>query len=480
MHRNDPIIALATPPGRGAVGMVRISGANLRPWAEALLGRPLQTRYAHRIRLTDAGAQLIDEVIAIYFEAPNSYTGENVLEIQGHGGPVVLHLVQQRCLAVAAQIAPDGQPWLSRLRPARPGEFTERAFLNHKLDLAQAEAVADLIDASTERAARSASRSLSGAFSKEIQMLLDELTRLRLLIETGFDFPEEDVDSISDQDVRRQLDGLQQRLGLVLQRSQQGALLREGLRVVIAGQPNAGKSSLLNALVGAERAIVTAIAGTTRDPLTEALSIDGVPLHIVDTAGLRDKQDPQLDAVERIGIERAWAQIDLADAVLLLSDITRRSDPQHQRRDQDIENQLRQRLGERVPIVYLWNKSDALQPADMPWPDRGLTLSAKTGQGLPALRQQLLQLAGFEQHASEDIYMARTRHLQALRQVQQHLGQAQQQLTILPSSGAKASVARELLAEDLRQAQQALAQITGAFDADDLLGLIFSRFCIGK
>jgi tRNA modification GTPase len=458
------------------VGIVRISGTKLQPFANALFGRHLIARHAHLLILKDDQDQPIDEVIALYFQGPNSYTGEDVLELQGHGGPVVMRMVQQRCIAVAQQLDSCGQTVLPLLRPARPGEFTERAFLNQKLDLTQAEAVADLIDASTERAARSASSSLSGAFSQDVQQLLDRLTHLRMLVEACLDFPEEDIDFIQQADARGQLGQLQQHVAQTLQRSQQGALLREGLRVVIAGQPNAGKSSLLNALAGAERAIVTPLAGTTRDTLTETLSIDGVPLHIIDTAGLRDPADPAVDLVEKIGIERAWQQIQQADVVVLLSDITQQADETHRQRDAEIEGQLRQQLPHVVPVLRVWNKIDAQgSMAQQPERHDALALSAKTGYGLQDLRGQLLAIAGWDSSAPEGVHMARQRHLQALQQVQQHLSAADAHIP----QGAR-HVPLDLVAEELRLAQQALAQITGAFGADDLLGVIFSRFCIGK
>jgi tRNA modification GTPase len=484
-HHRDPILAPATPPGRGAVGIVRISGPALHDFAQALFGRPLQARHAHHLTLPDGNQQAIDQVIALFFRAPHSYTGEDVLEIQGHGGPVVMQIILRRCLELASQTGPDGQALLPHLRTARPGEFTERAFLNHKLDLAQAEAVADLIDASTERAARGASQSLSGAFSKDIARLLEDLTQLRMLIEACLDFPEEDIDFIEQANARGQLQQLTQHLGHTLQRSRQGALLREGLRVVIAGQPNAGKSSLLNALAGFERAIVTPQAGTTRDVLSETLSIDGVPLHITDTAGLRDTDDAQLDPVEKIGIERAWAQLEQADAVILLSDITCAQDAVHRQSDARIEAQLRRRQQGQVPVLRVWNKTDAWAKESAA-PPPGLHVSAKTGQGLDELRQRLLELAGWDQQAGEGLYLARERHLQALRQVQLHLQQAQLHLpaqtteTTQTTQTAGVAGALDLLAEELRLAQTALGQITGALDADDLLGVIFSRFCIGK
>jgi len=395
-----------------------------------------------------------------------------VLELQAHGGPVVLQLLLARCLEAAAE--PDQTahaPRLPALRLAQPGEFTERAFLNGKIDLAQAEAVADLIDASTEAAARSASRSLSGALSHEVQLLRDALIQLRMLVEATLDFPEEEIDFLRSSDARGQLQRLQQRLAQVMQRTQQGALLREGIKVVIAGQPNAGKSSLLNALAGAELAIVTPIAGTTRDRVQQTIQIEGVPLHVIDTAGLRESSDE----VERIGIARAWEAISTADAVLFLHDLTRTDEPSYRAADAAIENALAQRLPARVPLIDVWNKSDCAptaHPAQIA-PDRpAIALSARTGQGLDALRRTLLQVAGW-QAAPEGVYIARARHVQALQAVQNHLQQANALLDA-------PDLPLDLLAEELRLAQNALNTITGEFSSDDLLGVIFSRFCIGK
>ena len=476
-RHQDPIVAIATAPGRGAVGMVRVSGTGLRGLAEQLTGKRLQPRLATYGAFLDAAGQPIDQGLALFFPAPHSYTGQDVLELQAHGGPVVLQLLLKRCLQAAAQ--PDaltGQPLLAGLRAAEPGEFTQRAFLNDKIDLAQAEAIADLIDASTETAARSAARSLSGEFSQEIAALLAQLTHLRMLVEATLDFPEEDIDFIEQADAKGQLQRLMARLEAVMQRAQQGAILREGIKVVIAGQPNAGKSSLLNALAGAELAIVTPIAGTTRDKVSQLLQIDGVPLHVVDTAGLRDAELPGVDEVEKIGIARAWAEIQSADAVLFLRDLTRQlgsSDEAHSYRaaDQAIAQALSRQLPAATPVLQVWNKTDAAPPEARLSAD-GLHISAKTGDGLDALRQQLLQLVGW-QSAPEGVFMARERHLQALRRVQAQLHQAQSQLWC-------AAPALDLLAEDLRQAQQALSQITGEFTPDDLLGEIFSKFCIGK
>jgi tRNA modification GTPase len=462
----DPIAAIATAPGRGAVGIVRVSGRGLQPLVLALCGRPLKPREASYLPFLDAAGQPIDQGLAIFFPGPYSFTGEDVLELQAHGGPVVLQLLLARCLAAAAEEHPGHTgPLLPHLRLARPGEFTERAFLNGKLDLAQAEAIADLIDASTEAAARSASRSLSGEFSREIGTLLDALVHLRMLVEATLDFPEEEIDFLLKADALGQLSKLQQALQTVMGRARQGALLREGIRVVIAGQPNAGKSSLLNALAGAELAIVTPVAGTTRDKVQQTIQIEGVPVHVVDTAGLRESADE----VEQIGIARAWEAIAEADAVLFLHDLTRKYAPDYIAADQDVARLMAEKIAVKVPVVHVWNKLDAATDAP---PLEGLGLSAKTGAGLEVLRQKLLALAGW-QATSEGVYMARERHVQALQRVQVHLELAQARL-------AEQAQALDLLAEELRLAQNALGEITGQFSADDLLGVIFSQFCIGK
>jgi tRNA modification GTPase len=449
---DQPIAAIATAPGRGAVGIVRVSAKDVRPVIAALCGRELPPRQAVYGPFRAADGSAIDQGLAIHFPAPHSYTGEDVLELQAHGGPVVLQLLLARCLEAGAAMA---------LRVAEPGEFTQRAFLNGKLDLAQAEAIADLIDASTEAAARSATRSLAGEFSREVHALRDALIHLRMLVEATLDFPEEEIDFLQKADAQGQLDRLQANLARVMQRAHQGALLREGISVVIAGQPNAGKSSLLNALAGAELAIVTPIAGTTRDIVRETIQIEGVPLHVIDTAGLREGGD----AVEQIGIARAWGQIGEADAVVFLHDLTRAASPEYQQGDAAIAA----KLPKDVPVVEVWNKADAV---DLRAPTPALLLSAKTGQGLDALRRKLLEIAGW-QAAPEGVFIARERHLHALRRVDAHLMEAAGLL-------ARQAQALDLLAEELRLAQNALSEITGEFSADDLLGVIFSRFCIGK
>jgi len=491
-HHNDAIIAVATAPGRGAVGIVRVSGKKLAAFSRALCVRVLQPRVATYLPLNDKDAAPIDQVLALYFQGPNSYTGEDVLELQAHGGPVVLQMIVARCFEVAvAQVAKDtvntsdgDKQILPNLRLAKPGEFTERAFLNHKLDLAQAEAVADLIDASTEAAARGASRSLAGAFSQEIEQLRSALIHLRTLVEATLDFPEEEIDFLQQADARGQLSRLQDNLARVMQKTQQGALLREGVRVVIAGQPNAGKSSLLNALAGAELAIVTPIAGTTRDAVQQTIQIDGVSVHVVDTAGLREKQEA--DEVERIGIDRAWRHIEGADAVLFVHDVLRKEEPAYQAADTEIAETLERSLPKQIPVVHIWNKTDALSEVatkgrqersqDTALQDedvQDIHISAKTGFGLDALRQELLRIAGWQGGASEGLYMARARHVQALDEVHTHFAIAQAHLT-------QKAPALDVLAEELRLAQNALNAITGEFSSDDLLGVIFSSFCIGK
>ena len=466
-RQHDPIAAIATAPGRGAVGIVRVSGRRLEPLIPALCGgRMLKPREATYLPLRAADGSPIDHGLAIYFAAPHSYTGEDVLELQAHGGPVVLQLLLARCLQAGAELgAVNGLPRLAGLRLARPGEFTERAFLNGKIDLAQAEAVADLIDASTEAAARSASRSLAGEFSREIHGLRDALIHLRMLVEATLDFPEEEIDFLQKADARGQLARLRQQLEAVMQHARQGALLREGIKVVIAGQPNAGKSSLLNALAGAELAIVTPVAGTTRDKVQQTIQIDGVPLHVIDTAGLRDSEDE----VEKIGIARAWTEIGAADVVLFLHDLTRSGTDPYRQADAAIVRTLAQTLPASVPVLDVWNKIDA---AGVALPKTGLALSAKTGDGLAELRKKLLELAGW-QATAEGVYIARERHVQALQRVKTHLDTAAEQLA------AQAQLL-ELLAEELRLGQNALNEITGEFTSDDLLGVIFSSFCIGK
>ena len=451
----DPIVAIATAPGRGAVGIVRASGADLSPLIAALCGRTLAPRVATYGPFRGADGEAIDQGLAIHFPAPHSYTGEDVLELQAHGGPVVLQLLLARCLQA-----------LPGARLADPGEFTQRAYLNDKLDLAQAEAVADLIDASTEAAARSAGRSLAGAFSAEVHALGERIVQLRMLVEATLDFPEEEIDFLEKADARGRLDAIAQAVQATLARARQGALLREGLRVVLAGQPNVGKSSLLNALAGAELAIVTPIPGTTRDRVSETIQIEGVPLHVIDTAGLRGEHEAS-DEVERIGIGRSWQAIHEADAVVFLHDLTRRGDPAYEAGDAAIAAQL----PAGVVVLQVFNKLDAAGPGTG-LPAGAIGLSARTGDGLEALRRALLAQAGW-QASPDGVFIARARHVDALQRTQAHLQQA-------IALAARRDAALDLLAEELRLAHDSLGEITGAMTADDLLGVIFSRFCIGK
>ncbi len=453
-HR-DPIVAITTASGRGAVGIVRLSGSDLSGLIVSLCGRSLEPRKATLVSFLDAGGEAIDQGLALDFPAPNSYTGEHVLELQAHGGPVVLQLILGRCLEAGAHIG---------LRLADPGEFTQRAFLNDKLDLAQAEAVADLIDASTEAAARSAGRALAGVFSARIGALSEQFVRLRMLVESTLDFPEEELEFLQKAGARAQLGDLQVALDEVIDGARQGALLRDGMRVVLAGQPNVGKSSLLNALAGAELAIVTAIPGTTRDRVSETIQIEGVPVHVIDTAGLRADEHTG-DEVERIGIGRSWQAIGDADAVVFLHDLTRQGESDYDAAEAGIAARLPMDA-----VLHVYNKSDAAALPTLP--PHAITLSARTGEGLEVLRRELLLRAGWRP-LQDGVLIARARHLQALTRAREHLADA-------IAHAARDDAALDLLAEDLRMAHLALADITGQFTADDLLGEIFSRFCIGK
>jgi tRNA modification GTPase len=453
----EPIVAIATGPGRGGIGIVRVSGGDLAPVLDGLLGPragQLVPRVALHAPFLGADGAPIDDGIALLFAAPHSYTGENVLELQGHGGPVVLRLIVERCLEAGRGVG---------LRIARPGEFTQRAFLNDRLDLAQAEAVADLIDASTELAARSAVRSLAGEFSRRVHALHDALVELRMLVEATLDFPEEEIDFLQKADAAGRLAGLQRDLERLLAQSRQGAVLREGLDVVLVGAPNVGKSSLLNALAGKEVAIVTAVPGTTRDRIAQTISVDGIPLNIIDTAGLR----ATADEVEKIGIERTLAELARADAVLHLVDALRPDD------DEDVMQQVHARVGRGVPVLTVLNKIDLGAPPPRVEGAR-VWLSARTGAGVDLLRGELKRIAGWERDTTgETLVLARARHVEALERARLHLERA-------AGHAAQRDSALDLFAEELRLAGNALAEITGEFTADDLLGVIFSRFCIGK
>ena len=437
----DTIAAIATAAGRGGIGVVRLSGPDAAPFLQGLLGRELRPRRATYAQFLDAAGEALDAGIALWFPAPHSYTGEHVVELQGHGGRQVLQLILERCLELGARIA-------------EPGEFSRRAFLNGKLDLAQAEAVADLIDAGSRQAARGALRTLRGEFSQRVNALKDALVHLRMLVEATLDFPDEDIDFLKQADAWGQLAEISQKLDAVFAAARQGALLREGLNVVLIGQPNVGKSSLLNRLAGFEAAIVTEVAGTTRDTVREAIQIDGVPLHIIDTAGLRESQDP----IERLGIERTWAAVEKADVAVLLVDAQHGVGAE--------EAVILKRLPA-IPVLTAHNKIDlagetARAGAGEVW------LSAHNGTGVDLLARQLLELAGW-QGSGEGEFTARARHLQALASAREHL-----------QATSAAGQQLEFFAEELRLAHAALAEITGEYTADDLLGDIFSRFCIGK
>ncbi len=446
----DPIVAIATAPGRGGIGVVRVSGPHLGPFIYKLLTRELTPRHAHYLPFMDGNHQLIDQGIALYFPNPHSYTGEDVLELQGHGGPAVLQQLLKRCLSVGESYG---------LRLAGPGEFTQRAFLNDKIDLAQAEAVADLIDASSEAAARAAASSLSGEFSRRVTRLAEAIVQLRMLVEATLDFPEEEIEFLEKYQARSRLDILLSDLDAIIVQSRQGMVLREGLHVVLAGEPNVGKSSLLNALAGQDLAIVTEIAGTTRDKVTQVIHLQGVPVTIIDTAGLRETTD----LIESIGIERTWDEISRADVVLHLVDATQPVSPL------DIEIDL---VRSRNSIVLtVMNKNDLLIDASSV-SDESMSISARTGAGLDQLKSKLLEIAGWNP-GQESPWLARQRHIDALEQSRMHL-------LLATEHAAQSDRVLDLFAEELRLSHDCLGQITGKMTPDDLLGEIFSRFCIGK
>ena len=450
----ETIVAQATAPGRGGIGILRVSGPKAVEVAQAVLGKCPKPRMADYLPFKDADGTVLDQGIALYFKSPNSFTGEDVLELQGHGGQVVLDLLLKRILQL------DG------VRLARPGEFSEQAFLNDKLDLAQAEAIADLIDATSEQAARSALKSLQGEFSNKVNQLVDSVIYLRTYVEASIDFPDEEIDFLADGKIEAKLREIITQLDLVRSEAKQGSILREGMRVVIAGRPNAGKSSLLNALAGREAAIVTDIAGTTRDVLREHIHIDGMPLHIIDTAGLREATDE----VERIGISRAWTEIEQADRIILMLDS---SDPDSQNIEK-VRSEFLSKLPNNMPVTIVRNKVDLSGEAVGLKEENGTTticLSAQTHQGVDLLREHLKQAMGF-QTGMEGGFLARRRHLDALEKAAEHLQIGLVQLTEFHAG--------ELLAEELRLVQANLSEITGQFTSDDLLGNIFSSFCIGK
>ncbi|WP_078121844.1 tRNA uridine-5-carboxymethylaminomethyl(34) synthesis GTPase MnmE [Thiosocius teredinicola] len=445
---NDTIAAIATPPGRGGVGIVRVSGKKVGDIARGLIGRLPQRRVATFSRFLDSTGQSIDEGILLYFAAPASFTGEDILELQGHGGPVVMDMLLQRVVELGARLA-------------QPGEFSRRAFLNDKLDLAQAEAIADLIDSQTAAAARSAVRTMSGRFSDEVHELVDEITGLRMYVEAAIDFPEEEIDFLADSHITEKLDAIARQIDTLQKRARTGTLLRDGMTLVIAGLPNAGKSSLMNALTGEDSAIVTHIPGTTRDVLRERIDLDGLPVHLIDTAGLRDTEDE----VEKEGVRRAREQIARADHALWVFD---------DETDPEAKGLAHADLPAELPLTLVRNKTDLTGIAsgiDLSSQPPQIRLSAKTGEGMAELRDYLKSLVHFE-GADEGDFSARRRHLNAIARAAE--------LIMCGQAALLDGRAGELLAEDLRQAQLALSEITGEFTADDLLGEIFSSFCIGK
>jgi len=453
MTRKLPIIAVATAPGKAGVGVVRISGQNLSGLISALFHKKLSPRQANLLTLCDEHGQAIDQLIAIYFVGPASFTGEDVLELQCHGGPQLLELVIKRCLELGKD---EG------LVISEPGEFTLRAYLNNKIDLTQAEAIADLIDAQSEAAVRSAARSLQGAFSDDINSLIEEITQLRILVESTLDFPEEEIEFLENAQARQRLAAVKEKLQALRAGAKQGKILRDGIQLVLAGAPNVGKSSLLNRLAGEEVAIVTPIAGTTRDRVKESITIEGVPMHIIDTAGLRDTED----VVEAKGIERSWEAIRLADLVIFLTDAESRA------QQDEIRAQILSELPPKCAVLELMNKSDLLRDTPTATSPNTLLISAKTGVGIEQLKQKILELVGWS-GSQEGAILARRRHLDCIERAAEHIEKSEQ-------FAANGNNSLELFAEELSLAQRHLGEITGKLLPDDLLGKIFSQFCIGK
>lgn len=453
MTRQLPIIAVASAPGKAGVGVVRISGKNLKAIIQALFQKALIPRQANLLTLRDSDGQAIDQLIAIYFSAPASFTGEDVLELQCHGGPQLLELVMKRCLELGKN---EG------LVIAEPGEFSLRAYLNNKIDLAQAEAIADLIDAQSEAAVLGAARSLQGTFSDDINALIEEITQLRILVESTLDFPEEEIEFLENAQAKQRLLAVKTKLQTLRSGAKQGKILRDGIQLVLVGAPNVGKSSLLNRLAGEEVAIVTPIAGTTRDRVKESIQIEGVPMHIIDTAGLRQTSDE----VEAKGIERTWEAIRLADLVIFLTA------PNAEKEANDLRAQILEALPAKCPVLELINKSDLLGQGSISTNNPALLISAKTGQGIDALKQKILETVGWN-GPQEGAIVARRRHLDCLERAAEHIEKSEQ-------FAANGNNSLELFAEELFLAQNHLGQITGKLLPDDLLGKIFSQFCIGK
>ena len=453
MTKKLPIIAVATAPGKAGVGVIRISGKNLSTLTGALFQKNLSPRQANLLTLCDENGQAIDQLIAIYFVGPASFTGEDVLELQCHGGPQLLELVMKRCLELGKD---EG------LVIAEPGEFTLRAYLNNKIDLTQAEAIADLIDAQSEAAVRGAARSLQGAFSDDINNLIEEITQLRILVESTLDFPEEEIEFLENAQARQRLTAVKEKLQALRAGAKQGKILRDGIQLVLAGAPNVGKSSLLNRLAGEEVAIVTPIAGTTRDRVKESITIDGVPMHIIDTAGLRETTD----VVEAKGIERSWDAIRLADLVIFLTDA--QSAPQQD----GLKTQILREIPPKCAVLELVNKADLLQESLKTTSSEALLISAKTGEGIEGLKQKILELVGWA-GPQEGAILARRRHLDCIERAAEHIEKSEE-------FAANGNNSLELFAEELSLAQRHLGEVTGKLLPDDLLGKIFSQFCIGK
>lgn len=453
--KNDPIIAQATAVGKAGIGVVRISGDGLKPLLSLLSDKPITPRAAILTQLRDDHHQTIDQGLLIFFPAPNSFTGEDVIEFHGHGGVLVMSLVIQRMIELGKGLG---------LRMAKPGEFSERAYLNNKIDLAQAEAIADLIDANSIAAIKSANRSLSGVFSKKIDHLVERLTHLRMLVEATLDFPEEEIEFLENANAAAQWQDIFNSLQEVLHASKQGALLKNGALVVLAGEPNVGKSSLLNQLAQQEIAIVTPIAGTTRDRIKEEIYLDGIPLHIIDTAGLRESHDE----VEKLGIERSWSAIGDADIIIFLRDASASDQANSDLLLREIKTSLELDHHRSTHLIEVWNKNDQIHLQD----ENRLYISAKTGDGLVGLKERLLQALGWEKH-SDNVILARQRHLDSLNAALEHLELAKKYLSL-------GNASLELFAEELRLAQDELGEITGKLLPDELLGKIFSSFCIGK
>jgi len=483
-ERTDPIIAVSTAPGKGAVGIVRISGLDLTKFVASLAQTKIEERVVKFLKLRDAEKELIDEVLLIFFKSPNSYTGEDVLEIQGHGGPIVLQRVIKHCISIAKELdVATKKELLPNLRIARPGEYSERAFLNNKIDLLQAEAIIDLINASTEKASIGASRSLSGVFSNNIKSLLKDITQTRVFIEAHIDFPEEEIGELEIKKIKDKLISEIKISNQLLQKTRNGVLLKEGINTVIAGQPNAGKSSIMNALCQQEVSIVTDIAGTTRDVVKQHMQVEGIPINLIDTAGISFSGEKIKDIVEEIGIEKAWSELKIAELVIFVHDISRILEKSYEATSLEILKKLELSQKKETLIIHVLNKSDLIKDSgdlnrrkkyfDDLFKCDGLVISTVDDQEIDFLQKRILKEIGWSRDNSENVYLARTRHLQSIIKVREHLESA------LELFSAK-MLSLELIAEEMRLVQNALSEITGEFSSDDLLGEIFSKFCIGK